>query len=82
MVTRIGVTIDVQIVHFCAHRLLGLQPTQEVVAYNFDELAVNDIKARTKLARAQLSSFPVRFIINVLIIYPESCRIASIGQSL
>ena len=50
-------TIDIQIVKFCAHRLLGLHSAQEVIAYDFDEVA--DIKARGKLAGTQLSSFPV-----------------------
>ena len=52
-------TINIQIVEFCAHGLPSLHSTQEVITYNFDELAVDDIKARTKLAGTQLSSFPV-----------------------
>ena len=54
---RMIVTIDIQIVKFCANRLLGLHSAQEVIAYNFDEAA--DVKARAKLAGTQLSSFPI-----------------------
>ena len=54
---RMIVTIDIQIVKFCANRLLGLHSAQEVIAYNFDEAA--DVKARAKLAGTQLSSSPV-----------------------
>jgi hypothetical protein len=55
----IGVTINIQIVEFCADRILGLQSAQKVIAYDFDELAVDEIKARRKLAGTQLSGFPI-----------------------